>query len=79
MININGYIYKKEEKAKKAVEVCNSYYLPNKKKTDSTLNWVFYSQGKLNNSNFFYIVHNKSLNEVLGEPKNFKIDSEDFL
>ena len=73
MAYINGYKYTTEAKAKAAVKACNEYYLPKLK--DSTLNWVGY-QKELNESSFFYILHDKSLNEVLGEPIEIEITEE---
>jgi hypothetical protein len=67
---INGYKYTTEAQAKAAVKACNDYYLPNVK--ESTLNWVKY-QAELDEPAFFYILHNPSLNEVLGEPVQIEI------
>tara|TARA_R110000744_G_scaffold219176_1_gene337962 strand:+ start:758 stop:976 length:219 start_codon:yes stop_codon:yes gene_type:complete len=68
---INGYKYTTEAQAKDAVKACNEHYLPNVK--ESTLNWVKY-QAELDEPAFFYILHNPSLNEVLGEPIKIEIN-----
>jgi hypothetical protein len=71
---INGYKYTTEAKAKVAVKACNDYYLPNVK--DTTKNWVMYNKAELNEPVFFYIEHNASLNEVLGDPIDFEVTYE---
>tara|TARA_R110000744_G_scaffold115359_1_gene215886 strand:- start:710 stop:988 length:279 start_codon:yes stop_codon:yes gene_type:complete len=92
MEHLKGYKYTTEEKAKAAVKACNDYYLSNTKKGDTTKNWVRY-QKELNKSSFipsfvynlinkkffFYIIHNNSLNVVLGDPTEIKIVSEDII
>jgi hypothetical protein len=69
---INGYKYTTEVEATEAVEACNEHYLPKLKESDVTKNWVGY-QAELNEPTFFYILHHKSLNKVLGEPTKIEI------
>ena len=72
MAYINGYKYTTEVEATEAVEACNEHYLPKLKESDVTKNWVGYKK-ELNKPSFFYILHNPSLNEVLGEPTKIEI------
>jgi hypothetical protein len=73
MESIKGYKYTTEAQAKKAVKDCNDYYLPKVASGNTTTNWVDYKTAELNTPKFFYIQHHKSLNEVLGKPKEFKV------
>jgi hypothetical protein len=75
MAHLSGYKYTTEAKAKAAVKACNNYYLPNNKKSNVTKNWVGY-QAELNEPAFFYILHDPSLNEVLGEPIEIEINED---
>ena len=87
-----GYKYTTEEKAKAAVKLCNDYYLFDTKNSDTTKNWVRYKKelnkssfipsfvySLINRTFFFYIIHNNSLNVVLGEPTEIKIISKDII
>ena len=87
-INVKAYKYTTEDKAKAAAKLCNNYFLNN----HTTKNLVRYEK-ELNKSNFmpsfvytlinkkffFYIIHDNSLNVVLGEPTEIKIISEDII
>tara|TARA_R110000851_G_C12983180_1_gene556568 strand:+ start:32 stop:268 length:237 start_codon:yes stop_codon:yes gene_type:complete len=73
MASINGYQYLTEDQAIEAVGLCNEYYLPKVESGNTTTNWVDYQAAELNTPKFFYIQHHKSLDEVIGKPKDFKV------
>ncbi|MFT5347805.1 MAG: hypothetical protein ACI9M3_000839 [Bacteroidia bacterium] len=73
---INGYKYTTEAKAKVAVKACNEYYLSSIPEGNVTTTWVNYQAAELNTTNFFYIQHHASLNEVLGDPIDFEVNQD---
>ena len=69
---IQGYKYNIEEEAINARQECANYYgLPTENGT--TLYWVDYSFAELNDPQFWYIIFDESIYQILGEPIEFDI------
>jgi len=72
-MEVTGYKYTTEQEAINAREQVDLHYgipiLP----TDITQNWVDYQTAELNNPIFWYIVHDESLEIVLGIPESFNV------
>jgi hypothetical protein len=67
---MTGYIFTTEQEAIDSRTLCNAHYnipIPG----GETLNWCDYQFSELDN--FYYIVYDESLREVLGEPIEFTV------
>jgi hypothetical protein len=73
MVYIKGYKFTTESEAKEAVNSCNLYYGIPKNSADITKNWVNYKKAELNNPLFYYIIYNKTLDNIFGKPIEFNI------
>lgn len=73
-VEITGYLFELVSEAQNAVNDCNDYYKLPKDKTSSTQNWCMWQAGKIDKTDIFYIIADKSLIPVLGEPIKFTID-----
>jgi hypothetical protein len=70
---ITGYIYYTELEAQKARKDCADYYGLPKSPEDTTIYWVDYSKATLNDPIFWYIVYDKSILDILGQPTEFEV------
>lgn len=70
---INGYQYSTEQDAINAREACDAYYGIPVSPDDITQNWVDYQFAELNTPQFWYIVYNDTLLQVLGQPTEFEV------
>ena len=75
---INGYSYQTEQDAINAREACDTYYGIPVSPTDVTQNWVDYQYAELNTPPFWYIVYDKSLLPILGQPIEFEVVTPPF-
>jgi hypothetical protein len=67
---INGYKYQTEKEAIDARKQCADYYGLPVAPEDVTQYWVDYNYSELN---FWYIIFDESIENILGEPTNFEI------
>jgi hypothetical protein len=65
-----GYQYFIEQDAIDARTQCADYYGLPKTPEDETLYWVDYNYSELN---FWYIIFDESIENILGKPTNFEI------
>jgi len=65
-----GYQYFIEQEAIDARKECADYYGLPKSPEDETIYWVDYNYSELN---FWYIIFDESIENILGEPTNFEI------
>ena len=65
-----GYQYFTEQEAIDARKNCADYYGLPKTPEDETIYWVNYNYSELN---FWYIIFDESIRDILGEPTNFEI------
>ena len=72
-MRIKGYIYKTEDDAMNARELCDAFYGIPVAPDDITQNWVEYSFAELNTPQFWYIVFDESLLPIIGEPTEFDV------
>lgn len=70
---IIGYKYDTEQDAIDARKQCADYYGLPVTPEDTTLFWVDYQTASLNEPIFWYIVHDDSLDDVLGYPIEFDV------
>ena len=70
---ITGYIYYTELEAQKARKDCADYYGLPKSPEDVTQYWIDYSFAEYNEPQFWYIIYNESIFNILGEPINFDL------
>ena len=70
---IIGYKYDTEQDAIDARKQCADYYGLPVSPEDTTLFWVDYQTASLNEPIFWYIVHDDSLDDVLGYPIEFDV------
>jgi hypothetical protein len=68
-----GYQYFIEQEAIDARKECADYYGLPKSPEDETIYWVNYDYSDLN---FWYIVFDESIRDILGEPTNFEVITE---
>ena len=64
-----GYQYFIEQEAIDARKQCADYYGLPKSPEDETIYWVDYETAE----NFWYIIFDESIRDILGEPTNFEI------
>jgi hypothetical protein len=69
-MEITGYKYTNEQDAIDARKQCADYYGLPKAPEDETLYWVDYNYSELN---FWYIIFDESIENILGKPTNFEI------
>jgi hypothetical protein len=72
-MEIIGYKYTNEQDAINARELVDTYYGIPVSPDDVTQNWVDYQIATLDNPIFWYIIFDKSLTVVLGEPITFDV------
>jgi len=65
-----GYQYFIEQEAIDARKECADYYGLPKAPEDETIYWVDYNYSELN---FWYIIFDESIENILGKPTNFEI------
>jgi hypothetical protein len=70
---IIGYKYDTEQNAIDARKQCADYYGLPVNPEDTTIYWVDYQKASLNEPIFWYIVHDDSLDNVLGYPIEFDV------
>jgi len=76
-MEINGYRYSTEQEAINARKQCADYYGLPKTPEDTTKYWVDYIEASLDNPIFWYIVFDKSIEVILGEPSVFNVTVEE--
>jgi hypothetical protein len=74
---INGYKYTTEQEAIDARKQCADYYGLPKSPDDVTQYWVDYETADLDTPIFWYIVFDESIREILGEPTEFEVTTEE--
>ena len=70
---INGYKYTNEQEAIDARKQCADYYGLPVAPDDVTQYWVDYQQA----DDFWYIIFDESIADILGEPITFEIQNEE--
>jgi hypothetical protein len=70
---ITGYKYDTELDAQVARKACADYYGLPKSQEDVTQYWVDYSFAEYNDPQFWYIVYDESILDILGEPIDFEV------
>jgi len=78
MQSINGYQYTTEQEAINARELCDVYYGIPVSPDDVTQNWVDYQFAELNTPQFWYIVFDESLTQILGTATEFEVVTPPF-
>jgi hypothetical protein len=76
-MEINGYKYITEQEAINARKKCSDYYGLPKTPNSKTLYWVDYLEAYLDNSVFWYIIHDHSVEVSLGQPILFNVTVEE--
>ena len=74
---INGYKYTNEQEAIDARKACADYYGLPVTPEDVTQYWVDYQTAELDTPIFWYIIFDESIREILGEPTDFKVTTEE--
>jgi hypothetical protein len=72
-----GYKYQTEQEAIEARKQCADYYGLPKSPEDVTQFWVDYQVASLDTPIFWYIIYDKTIEVVLGEPIEFEINIEE--
>jgi hypothetical protein len=70
---IKGYKYQTEQEAQTARKQCADYYGLPKSPEDITQYWVDYQVA----DDFFYIIFDESIRDILGEPIEFEINIDE--
>ncbi len=78
MQSINGYQYTTEQEAINARELCDVYYGIPVSPDDVTQNWVDYQFAEFNTPQFWYIVFDESLTQILGTATEFEVVTPPF-
>jgi len=78
-MEINGYKYLTEQEAIDARKQCADYYGLPKTPEDITLYWVNYLEASLDTPIFWYIVFDKSIEIILGQPSLFDVTVEELI
>jgi hypothetical protein len=73
---INGYKYTNEQEAIDARKACADYYGLPVTPEDVTQYWVDYEIANLDTPVFWYIMFDESIREILGEPTEFEVTTE---
>jgi hypothetical protein len=74
---INGYKYTTEQEAINARKQCADYYGLPKSPEDITQFWVDYQEASLDTPIFWYIIFDESIRDILGEPTEFEVTTEE--
>ena len=77
-MKVTGYKYNTEQDALNAREACDTYYGIPVSPDDVTQNWVDYQTADLDTPIFWYIMHDDSLDIVLGAPETFEVTTPPF-
>ena len=72
-MNVLGYKYTTEGKAKQARKACSDYYGIPVSADDVTQFYVNYQTAMFDSPKFWYIIYNDSLQVVLGNPTEFSV------
>jgi hypothetical protein len=72
-----GYKYQTEQEAIDARKQCADYYGLPKSPEDVTQYWVDYQEASLDTPIFWYIMFDESIREILGEPTEFEVTTEE--
>jgi hypothetical protein len=76
-MTITGYKFQTEQEAIDARKACADYYGLPKSPNDVTQYWVDFSVTQYDEPQFWYIVYDDSILDILGEPVSFEVrDSE---
>ena len=70
---ITGYKYETELDAQIARKACADYYGLPKSPNDVTQYWVDYLFAEYNDPQFWYIIYNETILDILGTPIDFDI------
>jgi hypothetical protein len=72
-----GYQYQTEQEAQTARKQCADYYGLPVTPEDVTQYWVDYQTAEYDTPIFWYIVFDKSIRDILGEPTEFEVTTEE--
>jgi hypothetical protein len=72
-----GYKYQTEQEAINARKQCADYYGLPKSPEDITQYWVDYQEASLDTPIFWYIIFDESIRDILGEPTEFEVTTEE--
>jgi hypothetical protein len=72
-----GYKYFTEQEAIDARKQCADYYGLPKSPEDITQYWVDYQEASLDTPIFWYIMFDESIRDILGEPEEFEVTTEE--
>ena len=75
-MEVLGYKYTTEEEAVESRKQCADYYGLPKTPDDITIYWVNYERAYLNTPIFFYIVFDESIENILGTPELFEVETD---
>jgi hypothetical protein len=76
-MEITGYKYTNEQEAIDARKACADYYGLPVSPEDVTQYWVDYETADLDTPVFWYIIFDESIREILGEPTDFEVTTEE--
>ena len=76
-MEVIGYKYTNEQGAINAREQVDAYYGIPVSPDDVTQNWVDYQTANLDTPVFWYIMFDESIREILGEPTEFEVTTEE--
>ena len=74
---IKGYKYITEQEAIDARKQCADFYGLPKSPEDITQFWVDYQEASLDTPIFWYIIFDESIRDILGEPTEFEVTTEE--
>jgi hypothetical protein len=75
-MEVTGYKYTNEQDAINAREQIDTYYGIPIAPNDVTQNWIDYQTADLDTPVFWYIVFDESIEQILGEPTEFEVTTE---
>ena len=76
-MEVTGYKYTNEQDAINAREQIDTYYGIPIAPNDVTQNWIDYQTADLDTPVFWYIVFDESIEQILGEPTEFEVTTEE--
>ena len=76
-MEITGYKYTNEQEAIDARKQCADYYGLPVTPDDVTQYWVDYETAELDTPIFWYIVFDESIEQILGQPIQFEVTTEE--
>jgi hypothetical protein len=76
-MEVTGYKYQTEQEAQTARKQCADYYGLPKSPEDITQYWVDYQEASLDTPIFWYIIFDESIRDILGEPTEFEVTTEE--